>query len=371
MQNPDPHYFDYSASAPPFETALDRYKEVSEQFYANPSSSHKKGNAAMRFLLEQKDEFCNLLNFKDGRLILCSSGTEANNLITEGHLRKNPGGRILVAENVHSSVWYTTEKYKSKTDILKIEQSGQINPNKFRESLKPVTSLVCINHICNETGAIQSLNNIALLCSERKIKLLVDGVQAVGHIPLDMELVQSDYYTFSGHKFGAGRSFGGLMIRDDSFDPLINGGNQEWGLRSGTENVGGLAAGVVALRESLLLIELEEKRLNDLKTAFIKAIKQNIPDCLVNTPEKALPGFVSLSFPGFSGSEIVNALSLEGFYISTGSACHDNLYKPSRTILAIGRNEKEAIGTIRITMGRWTTEQSVIDLTGAISDFIR
>jgi cysteine desulfurase len=370
MNYPDTHYFDYAASAPPFITALERYKEVSQKFYVNPSSSHNPGKIAMRFLMEQKEQFCNFLNFNDGRLIICSSGTEANNTIIEGHLRKNPGGRILIAENVHSSVWYITEKYKSIVDIIKIDYDGQVNPDRFRESLKPDTSLVCINHVCNETGAIQSFSNIAPICSERKIKLLIDGAQAIGHIPIDMELIQSDYYSFSAHKFGAGRSFGGLMIRDDSFYPLLSGGKQEWGLRAGTENIGGLAAGMVALQESLVIIKQEEERLRDLKNSFIKRLKLNITDLLINSPEIGLPGFVSLSFPGFSGSEIAGALSLEGFYISTGSACHDNLYKPSRVILAIGRNEKEAIGTIRITMGRGTTEQSVRDLSEAIIGFI-
>jgi cysteine desulfurase len=254
MQNPDPHYFDYAASAPPFNYSLERYKEVSQRFYANPSSSHNQGKAAKQFLLEQKEQFCNLLNFRDGRLLLCSSGTEANNTIIEGHLRRNPGGRIMIAENVHSSVWYITEKYKSVVDILTIDQLAKVNPDRLKESLKPDTSLVCINHVCNETGAIQSLNHIALICSERKIKLLVDGAQAIGHIPVDMELIQNDYYSFSAHKFGAGRSFGGLLIRDESFDPLLSGGKQEWGLRAGTENIGGLAAGIVALEESLLII---------------------------------------------------------------------------------------------------------------------
>ena len=371
MNYPDPKYFDYSASAPPFISALEKSKEVAQEFFANPSSAHQKGVEAIQCLLDQKEKFCNLLNFSDGRLLLTSTGTEANNTIIEGHLRKNPDGRLLIAENVHSSVWYTTEKYKEKVDIVKIDSDGKVNLIQLEEAINPDTSLVCISHVCNETGAIQDLKRIGAICNSRNIKLLIDGAQAIGHIPTDMDLIHCDYYSFAGHKFGSGRSFGGLFFRDESFDPLLNGGNQEWGLRAGTENIAGLAAGVKALSESLLILDSEEKRLNGLKKKLTNNLKQNIPGLLVNSPEKGLPGFVSVSFPGFRGGELVKALSLEGFFVSTGSACHDNLYKPSRIILATGRTEDEALGTIRITMGRGTTEQSIADLAKAITDFIR
>src|SRR5665648_126678 len=241
MTYPDPNYFDYSASAPPYQIALDRLKEVSLQYFANPSSLHNPGKEAKRSLLQLKEQFCDLLNFKEGRLLICSSGTEANNTIIEGHLKKNPDGRILIAENVHDSIWYTTKKYNNCVDILKIDNNGQVGLSRLKETLKPASSLVCINHLCNETGAIQDLNLIPDFCSNRNIKLLVDGVQAIGHIPVDMNSIHCDYYSFSAHKFGGARSFGGILICDDAFEPLLSGGKQKWGLRAGTENIAGLA----------------------------------------------------------------------------------------------------------------------------------
>ena len=308
MSYPDPYYFDYSASSPPYSIALERLKEVSVQYFANPSSLHNRGKEANRFLVNLKEQFCNLLNFKDGRLLICSSGTEANNTIIEGHLEKNPDGRILIAENVHDSIWYATKKYKNSVDILKMDQDGQINLKRLKETLMPAISLVCINHVCNETGAIQNLNNISGVCSNRNIKLLVDGVQAMGHIPVDMEQIQCDYYSFSAHKFGGPRSLGGLLIRDDTFEPFLSGGKQEWGLRAGTENIGGLAASVVALEKSLLSLKDETERLSDLKVTLINILKKQVPDLLINSPESGQPGFVSLSFPGFLGNEIVKCL---------------------------------------------------------------
>ncbi len=368
---PDPYYFDYSASAPPDSIALERLKDVSVKYFANPSSLHKRGRDAKGFLLNLREQFCNLLNFSDGRLLICCSGTEANNTIIEGHLKKNPGGRILMAENVHDSVWYATKIHKDSVDILEIDKAGQINLNRFKEKLKPVTSLVCINHVCNETGAIQDINHISAICSNRNIRLLVDGVQALGHIPVDMDRIQCDYYSFSAHKFGGPRSFGGLFIRDDTFEPLLKGGKQEWSLRAGTENIGGLSASLVALEKSLLTLKDETERLNELRITLIGNLKKQIPDFLINSSENGKPGLISLSFPGFMGNEIVNALSIEGFSISTGSACHENTVEPSRIISAIGRKRNEAKGTIRISMGRGNTVSAVNDLSKAIVNFIK
>lgn len=371
MQYPDPNYFDYSASAPPFKEAMDQFIEVSTQQFANPSSRHNHGKTAKRAILELKEKFSELLNFNDGRLLICSTGTEANNTIVEGYLKMNPDGRIFLAENVHESIWYTTVKHKRNVEVLKIDKTGRIDQELLKNSVKRTGSLVCISHACNETGVIQDVQYISQLCSQRKVKLLIDGVQAIGHIPVDMNNIHCDYYTFSAHKFGGSRSLGGLLIRDEDFEPLISGAKQEWGLRAGTENPGGLAAAVVALEISKRIMKEEAIRLDSLKYGLLNYLKNEIPEMLINSPDKGLHGFVSISLPGFSGSEISEALSLEGYCVSTGSACHENEIEPSRVIMALGRTKKEAMGTIRITMGRGTTEEAVTGLGKAISSIIK
>jgi cysteine desulfurase len=371
MAYPDPNYFDYCASAPPFEEALERYKEISAKYFANPSSSHLPGKNAKHALLNFKEEFCELLNFREGRLVLCSSGTEANNTIIEGHMNKNPDGRILMAENVHDSMWYATKRFENRVDILDIEKNGLIDQSRLKKALRHNISLVCVNHVCNETGAIQNIDQIGRICSVINARLLVDGVQATGHIPVELDRIQFDYYSFSAHKFGGPRSFGGLLISDDSFKPLLSGGNQEWGLRAGTENIAGLAASIVALEKSKVIMREETERLKDLKNILTGTLQKQLPGILINSHEPALPGFVSLSFSGFLGAEIVKAMSVNGFSVSTGSACHDNIVEPSRIILALGRNETEAKGTIRISMGRGNTTESVNNLSEAIISYIR
>ena len=370
MANPDPYYFDNSASTPPYEEALEHYKSYSLKYPANPSSIHVSGKEAGQKLLELKRQFCNFLDFKDGHLLLCSSATEANNTIIEGHRKKFPQGRILIAEDVHDSIWYATQRHKDQTDVLPLKGMDYHSSEKIVRAIQPETSLICINHVCNETGKIHTLNLIAEICFLRNIKLLVDGSQAVGHIPVSLDKIPCDYYSFSAHKFGGLRSVGGLLMRDREFESLLSGGKQEWELRAGTENLAGLAAAVTALEINLANMDERASELNKLKTILLDELRKGFPEVLLNTPDNGLPGFLSLSFPGFRSNEIVTALSLSEFKIATGSACHANRIEPSRIILATGRNEKEATGTIRISMGRGNTEKSVKELSLALLDYI-
>jgi cysteine desulfurase len=232
-------------------------------------------------------------------------------------------------------------------------------------------TLVCINQICNETGTIHPLDSIARACRVKDIRLLVDGSQAVGHIPVNLEGIPCDYYSLSAHKFGGPRGVGALLIRDRQFDPMLSGGKQEWELRAGTENLAGLAATVVALKISISIMKEQSLILNDLKEDLIHQLKDKLPELLINSPKESRPGFISLSFPGSLGNEIVAALSVSGMKIAMGSACHADRTEPSRIILATGRGKRAALGTIRISMGRGNTEDSVKMLGHALLDIVR
>jgi len=350
---------------------MDQFKSCSLEFPSNPSSFHSAGKEAGRRLLELKMSFCDRFDFRDGHLLLCSSATEANNTIIEGHRRRFPDGRLLVAEDVHDSVWYATRRHIDYTDVLPLKEMEDLSAENLNRIVRSDTSLICINQVCNETGRVHPLKSIAEFCFLRNIRLLVDGSQAVGHIPVSLDNIPCDYYSFSAHKFGGPRSMGGLLIRDRQFEPLLSGGKQEWELRAGTENLPGLAAALVALDLELSGLNEEMTRLNNLKTHLLEPLKTHLPELLVNTPENSRPGFLSLSFPGFQGNEIVAALSLSGFKIAMGSACHADRTEPSRIILATGRSEREAAGTIRISMGRGNTGESVDQLGEVLLDFIR
>ena len=173
----------------------------------------------------------------------------------------------------------------------------------------------------------------------------------------------------SAHKFGGPRGLGGVLIRNADFNAFTSGGQQEWQLRAGTENLAGLAAALKALEFSINEISKQKERLNQLKAELLKNISEL--NFSINTPEESLPGFISLCFPGHIGNEIVSALSLDGFSISSGSACHANQQEPSRIILALGKSQDEANGNIRITMGRGTTAEATDELADALIKYLR
>lgn len=364
----DPKYFDYAASMPIWPEAMDSFMQVSQECFANPSSIHGLGRSSKRKLQELRKELCDLTKFYDGRFLLCSSGTEANNLVVEGHLEKYPETKILIGEDVHDSIWYAAKKHSNRARIIPLDKHGLYRLDKMRK-LVSSTSMVYVNHACNETGVIQDVQTIAELCQETQVQLLIDGMQSFGHIDVDLNALPCTYYTISGHKFGAVRGTGGVFMRDNDFMPQLQGGRQEWELRAGTENVAGLASMVTAFRMCLKDLEQELGRLKELTDQLINKLK-NIVGAKVNSSPNGLPGFVSISFPGYSGRELGSALSISGFAVSTGSACHANEMSPSRVLLAMGRTKEEATGAIRISMGRSTTESAVDELVNKISELV-
>ncbi len=365
----DPKYFDYAASAPPWPEAIDAFAEISRSAYGNPSSIHNAGKSARHKILELKRQFCDLLGFHDGRLLLTATGSEANNTIINGHLNRFPDAKILMAMDVHDSIWYAYKNSLKKVRLFTIDKTGHYDLKEFEKALDDKITLVCINHVCNETGAIQPVKEIAEICDQKGVRLMIDGMQAMGHLQLNLDEIPFSYYTLSGHKFGSVRGAAGVLVRDNQFDGLVKGGKQEWEKRAGTENIASLASMVAALKKSLSVMKEENEKLRRLKKIILDKVGE-LPNAMINSHDPGLPGLVSLSFPGFSGREIVGTLALSEIAVSTGSACHANEMEPSRIIRWMGRTSEEAIGSIRISMGVGTTEQAVNELLEKLFDLV-
>jgi len=356
-------FFDYAASSPPYPEALKNYYKTSLEYYGNPSSDHQQGQKAAEKLEETRSEMTRLLGFTDGYLVLTSGGTEANNLVIRGVLEKYPQGRLLLAADVHESAWFATKLYSGRTDILPIERNGRINPDRLEKHLTSKTILCSVLYANNETGIIHDIERLGVICARTGILFHCDGVQAVGHIPLNLGLLSFDFFTFSAHKFAGLRGTGGIFLRRTDLYPQIQGGGQEQKLRAGTENLPGLSSTLEALKLSIEMSEDEEIRLRNLAKQFVTHIKENIPDLHLNSDlEEGLPGLISLSFPDVKGSELVTALNLKGFSISAGSACHSGDISPSRVISNMGLSDHLALGTVRVSMGRFTEEKVVEEL---------
>ncbi|HLY10148.1 MAG TPA: aminotransferase class V-fold PLP-dependent enzyme [Planctomycetota bacterium] len=367
----DETYFDYAAAAPPFPEALRRLDEVSLQSYANPSSTHGRGKNAREALDRAREAFLARLGFHDGRLILTSGATEANNLVLREAMERHPSGRLLLSADAHPSTWFANDLYGKRVDILRTDSAGRIRPEQLEQQITRKTVLVSLLHGNNETGVIQDVKALGAVCAHRKIPLHVDGVQVIGHLPVTLSELPFASYTFSAHKFGGPRGVGGVLAREVPGGAQIQGGGQEQGVRGGTENLAGLAASVVALDLSCRSLETEVPRLRRLARTLIADLRSSIPDVLVNSdPDAGLPGLVSVSFPTLIGEEIVLEMDVRGYEISAGSACGSGKREPSRPLLAMGRSRVQALGTVRISMGRFTTAESVGGLAAALRQVV-
>jgi cysteine desulfurase len=364
-------YFDCAASVPPYPEALRRFEEVASQHYANPSSTHGAGRRSREVLERAREAFLARTGFSDGRLILTSGATEANNLVLRGMMEQNPKGRLLLVADAHPSAWFAKDLYPKATDLLETGPDGRISPDLLAKRITKKTVLVSLLHANNETGVIQDLRALGAVCEQRHVALHVDGVQALGHLPLTLSELPFSAYTFSAHKFGGVRGVGGVLLRDRNLAAQIRGGAQEEGLRGGTENVAGLAAAVVALDLSTRALGDEVPRLRRLAKSFGDELKSAFPEAILNSdPDAGLPGLVSLSFPKLIGEEIVVEMDLRGYEISAGSACGSGRKEPSRPVLAMGRSRAQALGTVRISMGRFTTPDAVRGLAAALKQVV-
>jgi cysteine desulfurase len=360
-------FFDYAASSPPFPEAVEEFSQCSLTYIGNPSSAHEYGRAAVEKLHETKSELSQLLGLSGGYLVQTSGGTEANNLVIRGVMEKYPNGRLLLATDVHESAWFATKNYAKRTEILPIGRDGKINTDTFEKYINSKTVLCSVLFCNNETGIIHDIDKLGAICDSKGILFHCDGVQAIGHIPLNLGSLAYDYFTFSAHKFAGVRGTGGIFLRRGDIIPQIEGGGQEQKLRAGTENLPGLSATLKALKMSIDILEDEDSRLRQLAGKFVSLLRESIRDLHLNSDlANGLPGLISVSFPDVKGSELVTELDLRGFSISSGSACHSGEMTPSRVISNMGHSDKLALGTLRISMGRLTKEQQVEALARAL-----
>ncbi len=365
-------YFDYAASAPPFPEALTAQTEAARKWFGNPSAGHGPGRSARAELERLRGLLAARCGFTDGRLVLMSGATEANNWVVHGVMRAGGAGRVLVAEDVHTSVWNVCLRYAPRVDTIPPDREGSIRLPALIAAMRSDTKLLCCSQVANETGVIQDVGAIAAVCERRGILCHVDGVQALGHIPVDLSTIACDFYTFAAHKFGGPRGCGGVFLRSDAVIPLLNGGAQEGGLRPGTENLPAVAGTLAALEQSQAIMTAEMERLRELTRTVLRGLDRSETSFKVNgNPEEGLPGFLSLTFPGLDGYALVADLAIQGFAVASGSACSENHAEPSRAILALGRSPAEALGTVRISFGRLSRPEEVDEFTKALVETVR
>lgn len=379
-------YLDNSATTPLCDEAAEKMEYVAKNIYGNPSSLHTLGMNAEKEIEEaRKNIFSAMGASKYGKvkpqmLVFTSSGTEANNLALIGAAtakERRRGGKIIVGETEHPSVTETAKYLSSlgyKVAFISSPQ-GVWDKEKYLSELTHDTILVSAMLVNNETGAINNIKEIADAAREKNPEALVhcDAVQGFLKTPEPLASFPADLITVSSHKIGGPKGVGALFVREKVLTskgivPVIHGGGQEYGLRSGTENTIGIAGFGAAAKIGEKTLTDELSKFSRLRKLTENIISEKLPEIRINTPScRHADHIISLTIPGIRSETMLHFLSSRGIYVSSGSACSSNTGHKSHVLLSYGMSENEADSTIRASLGKCNSESDIEKLCDALS----
>lgn len=359
-------YLDYNATTPVDPAVVKTVTTVLKDIYGNPSSIHKEGRAARRILDDARDDVSDLLNCGPDEVVFTGCGSESNNLAIKGVARayRDRGNHLITTKAEHPSVLNTFRYLESRgwrATYLDVDRDGKLDIDLLKSSISDDTVLVSLMMANNETGVICPIREAAALARERGVLFHTDAVQAVGKVGVDVEDLGVDLLSLAGHKFYGPKGVGALYVRKGTeLEPVVHGGGQELGRRGGTENladIAGLARAACMARES---VPVEGERTRGLKSCLKAALDESVDDVtFIADKDNALPNTLSVSFKGLSGESLLMALDIEGVAVSAGSACSSGALKPSHVLTAMGLDDDVIRGTIRVSLGRWTTKEEI------------
>lgn len=371
-------YLDHSATTPVNPAALQAAWPWLTSEFGNPSSSHELGARAATALQDARASVAKFFNVRPAEITFTSGGTESDNLAIIGLALANPRGKHLVSartehEAVLAAIDFLERIHGFSTTWLELDEFGQLQ--NFEAALRPDTTLVSLMVANNEIGTIHPISQFAELTHKVGALFHTDAVQAVGWQDLDVQKLGVDALSASGHKFGAPKGSGVLVLRARAqAEPMMHGGGQEHGLRSGTENVA-WAVAIAAALEALPNLDNEADRVSKLRDEFITKVIARIPNAkLTGHPTNRLPNLASFTLEGVSGEAVLLELERRGVIVSSGSACAAGSDEPSHVLLAIGVAPEVAQTAVRFSFSHQTTaaelETAAAALVESVSVFI-
>nr|WP_304098715.1 cysteine desulfurase family protein [Mitsuokella multacida] len=360
-----PVYLDYAATTPVDVRVVQKMLPYFCEQFGNPSSLYAAGRAARQAVSQARRQLAALLDAEPDELFFTSGGSESDNWVirslAEDALRHG-GGHIITTKVEHHAVLHACEALPQGIEVtyLDVDEEGRVRPEQVEEALRPDTFLVTVMTANNEVGTIEPIAAIGALCRARGVFFHTDAVQAVGHIPVSVKDWQVDALSLSGHKLYGPKGVGALYLRrGHKLAPLIYGGAQERGLRAGTENTAGIVGlGFAAAIAAAELCE-EGRRLQALRNHLFTLLRK-IPGVQLNgAQDNRLPGNLNVAIEGVDHETLLIRLDLMGFAVSAGSACSAGSLEPSHVLTAMGQTPEQAAQAIRVTLGRFTTEEEV------------
>lgn len=362
----DKIYLDNSATTPLKREVLDAMMPCLTEEYGNASSIYATGRNARKLLDEARETAAAAIGAKTSEMYFTSCGSESDNWAIKGtaYANKNKGKHIITSSIEHHAVLHTLqylEKQGFEVTYLPVDNYGMISLDDLKNAIREDTILITIMFANNEIGTIQPIAEIGKIAAEHKILFHTDAVQAVGHVPIDVHALGIDMLSMSAHKIYGPKGVGALYIRNGvKLDNFIHGGAQERGRRAGTENVAGIVGLAKALQLATSNLDENIARMTALRDKLINGIKETIPFCRLNGhPSSRLCNNVNFSFEYIEGESLLLMLDMKGVAASSGSACTSGSLDPSHVLLAIGLKHEIAHGSLRLSLGDFTTEDDI------------
>jgi cysteine desulfurase len=355
-------YLDYNATTPIAPEVVKAMLLFVGEEFGNPASGYPHGWRAAEAVVAARKQVAETLGCTPEEIVFTSGATEANNTVIKGVAWRFRAGQIITTAVEHPAVsvpcqWLAAQGFEITT--LPVDAKGRVDPEEVRRALTPRTILVSVMHANNETGAIQPVAEIGAITREAGVLLHTDAAQSVGKIPVNVEELKVDFLTVAGHKCYAPKGVGALFVRKGTeFEPLLHGGGQEGGRRSGTENVPYIVALGEACRLAREGLAANQAHFQELRDRLHTLLKEGYPNLVLNGPATArLPNTLNISFPGLSGRAILSGLwDVEA---SVGAACHGDEECSSPVLSAMGIPPEVALGALRLSVGRPTTPAEV------------
>lgn len=352
-------YLDYAATTPVDPRVLEAMMPYFCDNFGNTMSLHSFGQKARMVLDESRKTVANFIGAKPEEIIFTSSATESNNFALKGiaFANEKKGNHIIISAIEHACVMESAKWLGGrgfKITHIPVDRFGVVNVDDVSKAITKETILISVMHVNNELGSIQPIAEIGQIAKENNIYFHSDCAQSLGKIPVNVNDLNVDLLTASGHKIYGPKGIGILFVkRGVKIEPLLNGGGQELGLRSSTSNV----AGAVGFAKALELFNQEEKTA-ELREYLCSGVL-SIPGSRLNSPKTGVPGILNFSFFGVEGEAITMRLDMDGIAVSTGSACSSSKLTASHVLLATGMKPEEAHGSLRVSIGRWTTKEDI------------
>lgn len=371
-------YVDNAATTKVSEECFKAMLPYLQQNYGNPSSIYDIANKAKFAIEKAREKIAEILNASPKEIYFTSCGTESNNwaIKSTALIAKKEGKNHIITSNFeHHSVLNSCkflEKNGFKVTYLPVNEKGFVSAKQVEKAITKTTALVSIMYANNEIGTIQPIEEIAQICNEKKVTFHTDAVQAMGHIKMNLNSLNVNLVSASGHKIHAPKGIGMLYIKKGTkIKSFLDGGDQENHLRAGTENVAFIVALATALEEATKNLSEKEKKVKNLRDMLLKGIEKNITKFRVNGDlEKRLSGNLNISFQGIEGESLLLLLNSQKIAASSGSACTSSSLDPSHVLLAIGLDPEIAHGSLRISLNEDNTEEEIKKIVIAITNSV-